>query len=90
MTALSIEGLKKFSNWPTYPQLYVKGDLIGGLDIVKVVGNVEWCALYVTVSLQEMNQSGELESMLPKCQSLDSRQVLAPVYWHLGILKILL
>ena len=29
------EGLKEFSNWPTYPQLYVKGKLIGGLDIVK-------------------------------------------------------
>lgn len=29
------EGLKKFSNWPTYPQLYINGDLIGGLDIVK-------------------------------------------------------
>lgn len=29
------EGLKKFSNWPTYPQLYLNGELIGGLDIVK-------------------------------------------------------
>jgi Grx4 family monothiol glutaredoxin len=29
------EGLKKFSDWPTYPQLYVKGTLVGGLDIVK-------------------------------------------------------
>ncbi|XP_012686522.1 glutaredoxin 3 [Clupea harengus] len=29
------QGLKTYSNWPTYPQLYVKGDLIGGLDIVK-------------------------------------------------------
>jgi len=29
------QGLKKFSNWPTYPQVYVKGDLIGGLDIIK-------------------------------------------------------
>lgn len=29
------EGLKKFSNWPTYPQLYVNGELIGGVDIVK-------------------------------------------------------
>lgn len=28
------EGLKKFSNWPTYPQLYVNGKFIGGLDIV--------------------------------------------------------
>ncbi|CAD6195879.1 unnamed protein product [Caenorhabditis auriculariae] len=29
------EGLKKFSNWPTYPQLYLDGELVGGLDIVK-------------------------------------------------------
>lgn len=28
------EGVKAFSNWPTYPQLYVKGQLIGGNDIV--------------------------------------------------------
>ena len=29
------QGLKTYSNWPTYPQLYVNGELIGGLDIVK-------------------------------------------------------
>jgi monothiol glutaredoxin len=28
------EALKKFSNWPTYPQLYVNGELLGGCDIV--------------------------------------------------------
>ncbi|CAF2125407.1 unnamed protein product [Brassica napus] len=28
------EGLKKFSNWPTYPQLYSNGELLGGADIV--------------------------------------------------------
>ncbi|OIT05494.1 PREDICTED: monothiol glutaredoxin-S17 [Nicotiana attenuata] len=28
------EGLKKFSNWPTYPQLYCKGELVGGCDII--------------------------------------------------------
>lgn len=27
------EGLKTYSNWPTFPQLYVKGELIGGCDI---------------------------------------------------------
>ena len=27
------EGLKRFSNWPTYPQLYIKGELVGGCDI---------------------------------------------------------
>jgi len=26
--------LKKFSNWPTYPQLYVGGELLGGSDII--------------------------------------------------------
>lgn len=29
------QGLKEYSDWPTYPQLYVKGELIGGLDIIK-------------------------------------------------------
>ena len=28
------EALKTYSNWPTYPQLYVKGELIGGSDII--------------------------------------------------------
>jgi|SRR3989338_4667871 len=28
------QGVKDYSNWPTYPQLYVQGKLIGGCDIV--------------------------------------------------------
>jgi monothiol glutaredoxin, Grx4 family len=28
------EGIKQFSNWPTIPQLYVKGEFVGGCDIV--------------------------------------------------------
>ncbi len=28
------DGIKQFSNWPTVPQLYVKGELVGGCDIV--------------------------------------------------------
>ncbi len=28
------EGLKLYSNWPTFPQLYVNGELIGGCDII--------------------------------------------------------
>jgi monothiol glutaredoxin len=27
------EGLKRYSNWPTYPQLYLNGELLGGCDI---------------------------------------------------------
>jgi len=29
------QGIKEFSSWPTIPQLYVKGELIGGCDIVR-------------------------------------------------------
>ena len=29
------EGIKTYSNWPTIPQLYVKGEFIGGFDIVR-------------------------------------------------------
>ena len=29
------EGIKKFSNWPTIPQLYIKEEFIGGCDIIK-------------------------------------------------------
>jgi len=29
------QGLKEFADWPTYPQLWISGELVGGLDIVK-------------------------------------------------------
>ncbi|PVU95788.1 hypothetical protein BB559_002612 [Furculomyces boomerangus] len=29
------QGLKEFSNWPTFPQLYIDGELVGGIDIVQ-------------------------------------------------------
>lgn len=29
------QGIKEFSNWPTVPQLYIKGEFIGGCDIMK-------------------------------------------------------
>ena len=28
------DALKTYSNWPTYPQLYIKGELVGGCDII--------------------------------------------------------
>lgn len=40
------EELKRYANWPTYPQLYVKGQLVGGCDIM-----VE---LYRSGQLQEL------------------------------------
>ena len=29
------QGIKAFSNWPTIPQLYVKGEFVGGCDIIR-------------------------------------------------------
>ena len=29
------DGIKKYTNWPTIPQLYIKGNFVGGCDIVK-------------------------------------------------------
>ena len=34
-TQLLREGIKEFSDWPTIPQVYIKGEFIGGCDIVK-------------------------------------------------------
>jgi len=40
------EGIKQFTNWPTIPQLYVKGEFVGGCDIVR--------EMYETGELQQM------------------------------------
>ena len=40
------QGIKEFSNWPTIPQLYVKGEFIGGCDIIR--------EMYETGELQQV------------------------------------
>ena len=35
------DGIKAFSNWPTIPQLYVKGEFVGGCDIVREMFQAE-------------------------------------------------
>lgn len=40
------EGIKQFTNWPTIPQLYIKGEFIGGCDIVR--------EMYQTGELQQL------------------------------------
>ena len=40
------QGIKEFSNWPTIPQLYVKGEFVGGCDIVR--------EMYETGELQQL------------------------------------
>ncbi|WP_119168791.1 Grx4 family monothiol glutaredoxin [Algihabitans albus] len=43
------DGIKQFSSWPTIPQLYVKGDFVGGCDIVR--------EMFQTGELQELLHS---------------------------------
>ncbi|MBI3708225.1 MAG: Grx4 family monothiol glutaredoxin [Proteobacteria bacterium] len=43
------QGIKEFSNWPTIPQLYVKGEFVGGCDIVR--------EMFQSGELQELLQS---------------------------------
>ena len=43
------QGIKEFANWPTIPQLYVKGEFVGGCDIVR--------EMFQTGELQELMQS---------------------------------
>ena len=47
------EGIKVFSSWPTIPQLYIKGEFIGGNDIVR--------ELYDQGELQKLLQSANAE-----------------------------
>jgi monothiol glutaredoxin len=44
------EGMKEFSSWPTFPQLYVRGQFVGGCDIVK--------ELHASGALQELLGNG--------------------------------
>ena len=43
------QGVKDFSNWPTFPQLYLNGELVGGSDIIS--------EMYNTGELQEILKS---------------------------------
>ncbi len=47
------DGIKQFSNWPTIPQLYVKGEFVGGCDIVR--------EMFETGELQEMLKEKGIE-----------------------------
>jgi monothiol glutaredoxin len=50
------EGIKRFSNWPTIPQLYVKGEFVGGCDIVR--------EMYATGELVELFEKAGVEVKL--------------------------
>lgn len=54
------EGIKSFSDWPTIPQLYVKGEFVGGCDIVR--------EMYETGELAEYFSTNGVEVQLANPQ----------------------
>ncbi|KAF7726880.1 Glutaredoxin 3 [Apophysomyces ossiformis] len=57
------QGLKTYSDWPTYPQVYINGELIGGLDIVKeMVASGE----FAEMAPKEKDLSTRLQELIEK------------------------
>ncbi|WP_374402630.1 Grx4 family monothiol glutaredoxin [Niveibacterium sp.] len=48
------QGIKEYANWPTIPQLYIKGEFVGGCDIMK--------EMYQSGELQQMLQEAGIVS----------------------------
>jgi len=51
------EGIKAFSNWPTIPQLYIKGEFIGGCDIIREMFEEDELRQYLTDNGIEMQNA---------------------------------
>ena len=53
------QGVKEFSNWPTIPQLYVKGEFVGGCDIVREMFQTGELATFMTEQGVPCQQPGQ-------------------------------
>jgi len=60
------QGLKEFSNWKTYPQLYVNGELVGGLDIVKELHEEGELITMIQPALDNVDPKAALHERLKK------------------------
>lgn len=55
--------MKEYSNWPTYPQVYINGELAGGLDIIKeLIASGEFAEMVP----QEKDLSSRLQELIEK------------------------
>tara|TARA_R110002049_G_scaffold83700_2_gene213002 strand:+ start:965 stop:1303 length:339 start_codon:yes stop_codon:yes gene_type:complete len=52
------QGVKEYANWPTIPQLYIKGEFVGGCDIIK--------ELFETGELQQLIAEADPEGTAPQ------------------------
>ncbi len=58
------EGIKQFSNWPTIPQLYVKGEFVGGCDIIR--------EMYQSGEFEELLNTKGIERTAPEAPAGDA------------------
>ena len=58
------QGIKDFSDWPTIPQLYVKGEFVGGCDIIR--------EMYETGELTEMLQTHGIDTHPAQNHTMDT------------------
>lgn len=72
------QALKTYSNWPTYPQIYVNGELVGGLDILKVGFTDSWG---VTVRVLVINRYRQYRALRVKLRS--EQRICVPLYRRL-------
>jgi monothiol glutaredoxin len=64
------EGIKKFSQWPTIPQLYVNGEFIGGCDIVTSMHESgELTAILLGAKAESMSETKETDRILAAAES---------------------
>lgn len=76
------QGIKEYSNWPTFPQLYINGDLVGGLDVMK--------ELHENNELVEMFESADsmktklkwLTNKAPVCHHKTQRGLQEVIFWE--------
>merc|ERR1712232_1142702 len=69
-------GLKKLSDWPTYPQIYVKGELVGGLDVLKeMIEELEEDGetLADQLGVEEQKEAPVIESLEERIKKLVNR-----------------
>lgn len=69
------EGLKRYSDWPTYPQLYFKGSLVGGCDIVEELRDSEQLRQELVASHSDKDQHddsprGKIERLLDSAEAV--------------------
>lgn len=56
--------LRHYSNWPTYPQLYIQGKLVGGLDVVKDLVAKDQFLPLVPKSARVVSSAEKFQSLL--------------------------